>query len=229
MTRPETVEALTYDSDRLIREWRDRYTNRRTVSHQMLNDAEALVRDAITRERELEIREAKSQREFALERRERAVEMAEKRGEWEKDRLRREVAELQAKVENLSSRRTLMREERETVEQGTVVRLLAPTEPLSWSPDNNQVRPWMLGEIEEVAHRLRIGGATDSTELRFERDAIEACVPFAEFALPTPPQATPAQTPDPTRPWSRWWRWWSPHLAVMAALATAVALVEVLR
>lgn len=182
-----TPPTLTYASERLIREWRDRYTGRRTVAWQMLHDAEVLVRDAIVREREQEQRQAKTEREWELERRERRVENAERLHEQQLDRLRLKLAEAEAKVESLSTRRTLMREERETVEQGTVVRLLAPTEPLSWTTDKSQVRPWMLGELEDVLHRLRMGGGDEGTEVRFKRDAIEACIPFAEFALVQPP------------------------------------------
>lgn len=186
---PET-ERLTYDSDRLIREWQDRYTRRRTVSWQMLQEAQVLVRDAIARELEQERREAKSERERDLERRERAVEHAERLQQSRMDRLKRELAESREKIASLSPRQTLMREERETVEDGTMVRLLAPTTP-SYG-DKTSPRPWMLGELEDVIHRLRMAGGGESTEVRFKRDAIEACVPFPEFAL------TPAKRTAPT-------------------------------
>lgn len=179
-------EPLTYDSDRLIRDWRDRYTGRRTVSWQMLHDAEVLVRDAIAREREQELRQAKIERDYELERREREAERVKVEYERREDRLRRQLAEAEAKIAAMSPRMTLMREERETVEDGTVVRLLAPTVP-SYG-DKSNPRPWRLGELEDVTYRLRIGGATDETEVRFKWDAIEACVPFAEFAL-VPPAA----------------------------------------
>lgn len=182
---------LTYDSDRLIREWRDRYSRRRTVTHQMLNDAEVLVRDAITREREQERRAAKAEREWDLERRETRVEHAERLGEARLDRLRRQLSGAEQKIASLSPRQTLMREERETIEDGTVVRILAPTTP-SYG-DKDAIRPWMLGELEDVTHRLRMGGANEETEVRFKRDAIEACVPFAEFTL------TPASPPPDKR------------------------------
>lgn len=176
-----SAERLTYDSDRLIREWRERFTSRRTVAHEMLEQAEVLVRDAIALEVATVRREAKTEREYDLERREREVEWSEQRRAHTEDRLRRQLAEAEAKIASMSPRATLMREERETVEDGTVVRLLAPTVP-SYG-DKNSPRPWMLGEIEDVVHRLRMGGGDDSTELRFKRDAIEACVPFAEFTL----------------------------------------------
>ncbi len=186
-------EALTYDSDRLIREWRERYVGRRTVAHQMLTDAEMLVRDAITREVEQQRREAKTQHEYDLERRERQVEHAEGSQRWQIDRLRREVAEAEAKIASMSPRMTQMREERETVESGTVVRLLAPTVP-SYG-DGTSPRPWTLGELDDVMYRLRLGGAADDVEVRFKRDAIEACVPFAEFALA--PAITTEVSPEP--------------------------------
>lgn len=176
-----TNVELTYQSDRLIREWRERFAGRRTVAHEMLEQAEVLVRDAVARELATVQRETKTQRERDLERRERAVELAEGSKDWQTDRLRRQLAEAEAKIASMSPRMTLMREERETVEDGTIVRLLAPTVP-SYG-DKSEPRPWMLGEIEDVVHRLRMGGAEDDTELRFKRDAIEACVPFAEFAL----------------------------------------------
>lgn len=182
-------ERLTYDSDRLIRDWRDRYAGRRTIAWQMLTDAEALVRDAIARELEQVQRQARTDREWELERRERAVERAGRERDWQVDRLRRELAEAREKIASLSPRQTLMREERETVEDGTVVRILAPTVP-SYG-DKSSPRPWMLGELEDVAYRLRAGGAQDDTEVRFKRDAVEACVPFPESALtaPAPPSA----------------------------------------
>lgn len=192
-------ELLTYDSDRLIREWRDRYTSRRTVPHQMLNDAEVLVRDAIARELEQVRHESKTQRERDLERREREVENAKGLQDMRMDRLRRQLAEAEQKIASLSPRQTLMREERETVEDGTVVRLLAPTVP-SYG-DKSSPRPWMLGELEDVIYRLRLAGGDDGTEVRFKRDAIEACVPFAEYALvPTPPTSRLAPLPDPVVP-----------------------------
>lgn len=174
-------EPLTYESDQLIHEWRERFTGRRTVAHEMLEQAEVLVREAVARELALTRHQAKTEREWELERRERAVELAERGKDWQVDRLRRELAEAEAKVASMSPRMTLMREERETVEDGTVVRLLAPTVP-SWG-DKEAPRPWMLGELEDVIHRLRMGGADEGVEVRFKRDAIEACVPFAEFAL----------------------------------------------
>ena len=184
---------LAYDSDRLIRAWRDRYTNRRTIAWQMLNDAEMLVRDAVTRELEQERRQAKTERERDLDRREHAVELAEGRHGQQEDRLRRQVAEAEAKIASLSPRQALMREERETIEDGTVVRLLAPTTP-SYG-DKSSPRPWMLGELDDVLHRLRMGGADEHTEVRFRRDVIEACVPFPEFALPLHPSRDDPQ-PD---------------------------------
>ena len=89
--------------------------------------------------------------------------------------------------------------------------------------DRQEPRPWMLGEIEDVAYRLRLGGADDSTELRFKRDAIEACVPFAEFAL------APVQRPAPVaaevdRPSARWH---TPARVVALAFLFAVIMVAV--
>ena len=192
------TEPLTYDSDRLIREWRDRYAGLRTVAREMLEQAEILVRDAIARELEQTRSEAKTAREYDLERREKAVEYAEGRQQWRIDRLAAQLAEAQAKVDELSTRRTLMREERETVEDGTVVRLLAPT--VAGYGDTNRVRPWMPCELEDVMHRLRMGGADEGTEVRFKRDAIEACIPFAEFALVPAKPDRPAPGPNPVVP-----------------------------
>lgn len=193
----DATEPLTYDSDRLIRQWRERYTARRTIAHQMLNDAEVLVRDAISRELEQQRRESKTQREYELERRERQVEHAEGAQQWQIDRLQRQLAEAKEKIASLSPRVTQMREERETVEDGTVVRLMAPTVP-SYG-DNTAPRPWMLGELEDVIYRLRLSGGGEDTEVRFKRDAIEACVPFPEFAL-TPPAREAVAVPDSVPP-----------------------------
>lgn len=219
------TEPLTYESDRLIREWRDRYAGRRTIAWQMLDDAEALVRDAIAREREQEQRQAKTDRERELDRREHAIEVAENRQEWQLDRLRRQVAEAEAKIAAMSPRMTLMREERETVEDGSIVRILAPTVP-SYG-DKSSPRPWMLGELEDVVHRLRMGGADEQTEVRFKRDAIEACVPFAEFALapaqqqPRPPDLTAPRPPRRVPPLIGW--------AAAAGLVLGVLAMVLLR
>jgi ribosomal 50S subunit-recycling heat shock protein len=191
-------EPLTYESEHLIHEWRERFTGRRTVAYEMLEQAEVLVREAVARELATVRREDKTQREWDLERRERAVELAEREKDRQVDRLRRQLAEAEAKVASMSPRMTLMREERETVEDGTIVRLLAPRVP-SYG-DKESPRPWMLGEIEDVVHRLRMGGGEDSTELRFKRDAIEACVPFAEFALTPAPRALPERRPPLPNP-----------------------------
>lgn len=212
---------LTYDSDRLIREWRDRYTTRRSVQWQMLDQAEVLVRDAIAREREQEQRHATAERDYDLERREREAQRAQDRHEHQVDRLRRQLAEAESKIATLSPRMTLMREERETVEDGTVVRLLAPTVP-SYG-DGTSVRPWMLGELEDVVHRLRMGGADEGTEVRFKRDAIEACVPFAEFALtPASPRA-----PAPSTGTGDVSVWSSQRRSALAIAVAALVLVLV--
>lgn len=234
MTEPrDPAEPLTYDSDRLIREWRDRYTGRRTIAAQMLDDAEVLVRDAIVREREQERREAKIERERDLERRERAVERAEEMKDWTTDRLRRQLAEAESKIASMSPRMTQMREERETVEDGTVVRLLAPTVPIYG--DRSEPRPWMLGELEDVIYRLRLGGGDEGTEVRFKRDAIEACIPFAEYALmpasPQPPPPAPRRpsvnptVPDPDAPFIRDWR---VRVGLLVAVLAVVAGLVIL-
>lgn len=216
------MSDLTYDSDRLIREWRERYAGRRTVAREMLDQAEILVRDAIARELEQARAAAKTEREWDLERRERAVELTERSKDWREDSLRRQLAEAKAEIASMSPRMTLMREERETVEQGTIVRLLAPRVP-SYG-DKTDPRPWMLGEIEDVAHRLRMAGAEDGTELRFKRDAIEACVPFAEFALtPAPPRVSVEQSKTSTtvaRPLPVDWR-----IAVGLTLVVIAAII----
>lgn len=184
-----TPAPLTYDSDRLIREWRERYTERRTVARQMLDQAELLVRDAVALERAQEQRATKAQRAYDLERREREVEQAKRLYEQQVDRLRRELAEARAEIASMSPRQTLMREQRETVADGTIVRIQAPLVP---KYDSTAVRPWVLSEIEEVSQRLRMAGGDDRTEVRFKADAIEACVPFPEFAL-TPAAPVPAE------------------------------------
>lgn len=207
-------ETLTYDSDRLIRQWRERYTTRRTVSRQMLDEAEVLVRDAIARELEQERRQAKSNRERDLERRECEMELQSKRYEAQIARLQAQLAEAKSKIESLSPRATLMREERETVEDGTVVRLLAPTTP-SYA-DRISPRPWMLGELEDVILRLRMAGGAESTEVRIKHDAIEACVPFPEAALA--PAASVMDDPDTKR---------SPVATIVAALMLVIAVANV--
>ena len=222
MPHTDEIAALTYDSDRLIREWRERYTGRRTVAWQMLDEAERLVRDAIVREREQEYRAAKDERERDLERRERQVERAERLHQSREDRLRRELAEAKQKINALSPRQTLMREERETVEDGTVVRLLAPTVP-SYG-DKSSPRPWMLGELEDVVHRLRMGGADEGTEVRFKRDAIEACVPFAEFAL-TPAKRSAVEAAPAAATSINWTARHARFALIAAALLTIVAVV----
>jgi hypothetical protein len=219
------TEPLSYDSDRLIRQWRERYTARRTVAHQMLNDAELLVRDAIALELAQHRRESKTQREYDLERRERAVEFAEGGQQWRIDRLRRQLAEAETKIASLSPRVTQMREERETVEVGTVVRLMAPTVP-SYG-DKTSPRPWMLGELEDVIYRLRLAGGGEDTEVRFKRDAIEACVPFAEFALTT--SGREEATADPVHDTARQRRVVLPTGLGLLLIFVLLSLVVVLR
>lgn len=216
-------EPLTYESDRLIREWRERYAGRRTIAAEMLDQAEVLVRDAVALELATVRREAKTEREYDLERRERQVEFAEGLKTSTEDRLRRQLAEAEQKLMQLSPRQTLMREERETVEDGTVVRLLAPTVP-SYG-DKDSPRPWMLGEIEDVVHRLRMGGAEDGTELRFKRDAIEACVPFAEFALAPASRTLPGRVAPAANTVVSGWRAPVKPLVLVAVVAALVALL----
>lgn len=213
------MTRLTYDSDRLIREWRARYTNRRTIAAQMLDDAEALVRDAIARELEQTRREAKTAHEWDLERRETAASYAEARHERERDRLRRELAEAKEKISSLSPRVTLMRAERETVEDGTVVRIHAPRVP-GYSAASSSVRHWQLAEVEELATRIRMAGAGDEQEVRFQKDHVEVCVPFPEYALPapTPPHEDPPAPREKTGPGAR-------QVAAAVALVVLLGLV----
>lgn len=211
--------TLTYDSDRLIREWRERYTDRRTVAREMLDQAELLVRDAVVLELQQQARAARDHREMDLERRERQLEETNRRHEQRVDRLQRELAEAKERIASMSPRQTLMREERETIEDGTIVRIQAPTVP-SYG-DGTAVRPWMLGEIEEVAQRLRMAGGDDQTEVRFKKDAVESCVPFPEFVLTPASRPVPA-LPDPGRDPGRELRWSPRTRAGLLALALVV-------
>lgn len=200
------TKKLTYDSERLIGEWRDRYTNRRTVERQMLNEAELLVRDAVVRELEQLERDRAHDRERRAYQAERAVEIADAardRAEARADRVATQLAEYRA-------RHVALREEREAVTDGTVVKIAAPEVPYSGydytSPDRTVPR-WTLEDLESATHRLRMAGAGDDAVVGFEREHIRVAVPFPEFAL-TPakrlePRVTYVEAPAAEPWWAR--------------------------
>lgn len=163
-----------------------RYSDRRTVANQLLEEVVQLVDLIATDERsrhEAQLAEAERQHSIQLAR----VE----------DRLARATDD----VQRLERARTNLRETRETIDDGVLVKILAPRAATWEGKESNIPRPWTLGELETLMYRMRLGGGTDHTEVRFKHDHTEATIPFPELVLEAP---TP-KTPDPPeRPAVRW-------------------------
>lgn len=210
-------------------EWRERYANRRTVSWQMLNEAARLVEASQryhARLAQAEIARVEDRLAALEEQHASELERAEQRLEQQRNRAERAEAAEQA----YRKQQTNLREERETVDDGVQVRIEAPRIP--GYGDRTHPRPWTLGELETMMYRLRAGGATDDTEVRFKHEHAEACIPFPEMVLeptrevarrPEPRLPDPGRRPSPS--WPLRMKGAAAHAAVFTTGVTAAILL----
>lgn len=180
---------IRYDNESpadALERWRRQFTDRRTIPAQMLDEAHALVLAAISEQ----AAEHRGQLEMLEEQHARELERAGQR----ETRLRERAERAEAAEKAYRTQQTNLREQRETVDDGVQVRISAPT--FRSYGDRDMVRPWTLGELDQVLYRLRSAGAGDDTEVRFARERVEACVPFPEMVLDHRPAAPPPATTD---------------------------------
>lgn len=183
---------------------RARYADRRTVARQLLDEALALVDSTV-----IELQAAHDAQLTELARQHGAqLAQAENRLREVEGRATR----AQDRVRELEAMRTNLRESRETIDDGVLVKFPNPRTYMRSGDEAKWGRPWVLSELETLCFRLRVGGATDDTEVRTKSDHTEATIPFPEMALtapePKPETATTAQPPV---------RWWKQRAAAAAA------------
>lgn len=179
------MREIEYHRQRLER-LRDEYTNRRSVPRQLLDQATGLVESSW-----LEL-QARHEAQLAE---------ADRQHEAQAARLEARATRAEDRVRQLEAMRTNLREERETVDDGVLVKITAPR-TTTWRGDDSDIpRPWTLGELEAVAYRLRLGGGTDDTEVRIKRDHTEATIPYPELVLDAPAKTEAAAE----APKVRWW------------------------
>jgi hypothetical protein len=194
---------------------RNRYGNRRTVASDLLDDALRLVDATVTDQRhkldtDLAVHLARHETQLAEAERQHGIQLA---------RVEDRLARSEARVRQLEAARTNLRETRETIDDGVLVKISAPRAATWEGKESNIPRPWTLGELDTVIYRLRLGGGTDDTEVRIKHDYTEATIPHPEMVLEAPakkPELPVARTGT---------RWWSSRSSF--ATAGAVALVVI--
>jgi hypothetical protein len=197
--------SLTYHQQRLA-DLRDRYANRRTVSRQLLDEATGLVDSALV---ELQ---ARHETQLAEADRQHGAQVA---------RLEARATRVEDRVRELEAMRTNLRESRETIDDGVLVKITAPR-TTTWRGENSDIpRPWTLGELEAVAYRLRLGGGTDDTEVRIKHQHTEATIPYPELVLDAPAKTTLPEEP----PTSRWWSRTGAQVAIGAVLGVLLVAI----
>jgi hypothetical protein len=162
---------------------RDRFTDRRTVPRQLLDDALGLVDTTVAElqtRHEAQLAEVERQHDRVLGRLEVRASRAEDR------------------VRELEAMRTNLRETRETVDDGVLVKIAAPR---TSSHGEGYPRPWTIAELDAVLYRLRLGGGTDDTEVRIGHRETEATIPFPELVLDPPAKREPEVVAHRPRRW----------------------------
>ena len=198
----------SYHQERLER-LRDEYGNRRTVTRQMLDQAVRLVESTTL--------ELQARHEMQLAE-------ADRQHQWQLDRVERRATVAEDRVRQLEAMRTNLRESREAIEEGVLVKITSPR-AVNWRGEESEMsRPWTLAELETVVYRLRVGGGTDDTEVRIKRDHTEATIPYPELVLEAPTTKSPPEIESADdAAMARWLRSRRIRLAV-SALNVVVAL-----
>lgn len=177
------MSGVSYHQQRLER-LRDEYTNRRSVPRSLLDRAVQIVESSW-----LEL-QARHEMQLAEADRQHAAQVA---------RLEARATRAEDRVRELEAMRTNLRESRETIDDGVLVKITAPR-TATWRGETSDIpRPWTLGELETVAYRLRLGGGTDDTEVRIKHQHTEATIPYPELVMDAP--AKPEPTEAATIPW----------------------------
>lgn len=203
---------MSYDTYRdRLEKMRAQYRDRRSVAAQLLDDAVRLVDTTVAMAQvELDVQLAARDARLAEAERQHQIQLA---------RAEDRATRAEDRVRALEAMRTNVRESRETIDDGVLVRISAPKVVGRNDEESPWSRPWTLGELETVAYRLRLGGAVDDTEVRIKHDHTEATVPYPELVLDAPP-AKPRPLPEvPAVPF------WRRQVLLPAVVAVAMVLV----
>lgn len=177
--------AVQSEHHERLQDWRDTYTDRRTIGRQMLDRAEKLVKDAIA--------ENTAYFEGKIEQ---AQETAER---WEKHY--RLAEEQRSNLKRMLDEKRTLAETRSKEGEEVRVQIARP----DW-------KGWQICDLEEIAYRLRCGGAVDETPVKIDSREASALVPAPDLVkLESPRHVTPSEKvaailtperPEPKR-WSR--------------------------
>lgn len=171
---------------KMLAGWRESYTGRRTVPEQMVRELESIVETA-----------------FWVQRSNHEDELRRVRQECHED-LRKELAKKRSEITRLQG---LCDSRRETIEtqQKTLEAYQAPLKEKR-KLDEDTVRitidqrlgGWEVGDLEDIAYRLRSGGATDHTPIDWQTSAIHCNVPAPNLVpLHRPGSVQPIQVRTP--------------------------------
>ncbi len=152
--------STTDPIEQRLADWRASYTDRRTIPRQMVDEADLLIRTAV--------RAAQYASTVALEQQRVAHQEEVTRLERSLDLARRTAAEahrIRTEHEALVAEKVRLREEREQDGEEVTVKM------------TRTLGGWVLGDLEEIAYRLRCGGAVDDTALEWRQHTISANVP----------------------------------------------------
>lgn len=189
---------------------RARYVDRRTVARQLLDEALALADSTVI--------ELQAGHEAQVAEVERQHQLQTAQFEARLGRVEYRAQQAEERVRVLEAARTNLRESRETIAEGVLVKIKSPRTYNNRTDEEEPFgRPWTLGELEAVCYRFRLGGGTDDTEVRNKRDHTEATIPYPEMALSAPEKPAPVATEQPR---ARWWK-------RRAAVATACVLLGI--
>lgn len=208
-----------------LQQIRGRYDGRRTVQRDMLDDALRLV-DA-----EVRLRAEQLAGDALISAARHATELATIRDQHDRqvNRLQERADRAEGRVRELEEMRTNLRESQETLDDGVLVKIAAPRGAKWDGSEGNYPRPWTLGELDTVAYRLRLGGATDDTEVRFKHDHTEATIPFPELVIDPPRIIKPAESTRTVERLAGWWTRWSrrpvAYAVWLSVLLTAGVLI----
>ncbi len=155
-----------------LRDFRERYTNRRTVPWQLLDEAERLVAASVEYQRlryDLSLLTLREEHERTL------VQL--------RDRVESQDQRIQRQAQQLEEKRALAEARRAA--QGDQVEVTIRSDGY---------QDWCVADLEEIAYRLRCGGATDTTHVSMESNRAVALVPVPELVKLDRPQLPTSQT-----------------------------------
>ncbi|WP_067428494.1 hypothetical protein [Nocardioides jensenii] len=171
--------------------FRERFANRRTVPWEMFRAAEDLVRGSAEYHRiQLDVSREEHQAEITRLREEHEKRMDVLRSTLEAQRSTNNLLEQQAQ-----ERRSLYEARRSTGPEGAEVTIRR----------DDYLKSWRLQDLEEIAFRLRCGGATDDTAVDMASNRAVAVVPAPNMVTlehrPAPPERrAPLTIPSAPRP-----------------------------